>query len=154
VREAHFTGITESDLAGAEGVILCGTALRDNFFVERIQEFSWLRTVPVPVLGICAGMEVLCLAFGGKLRIGCGIGLTTVRACAPDPVLGERTEFGAYELHSFACEPAPGWIVTSVSDGCIQSFRHPDRPLFGVMFHPEVRNDRVVERFLVLCSGR
>ena len=39
----------------------------------------------------------------------------------------------------------------AVSDTGIQAVRHPEKPIFGVMFHPEVRNDEVVERFLALC---
>ena len=44
--------------------------------------------------------------------------------------------------------------MTAVSDEGIQAMHHPDLPLYGVMFHPEVRNDVVVERFLVLCREK
>ena len=46
--EAHFSGITGVDLEGADGIILCGTALKDNLFSEKVQEFLWLREVRVP----------------------------------------------------------------------------------------------------------
>jgi GMP synthase (glutamine-hydrolysing) len=42
----------------------------------------------------------------------------------------------------------------AVSDSGVQAVRHPDIPLFGMMFHPEVRNDGVVERFLSLCQEK
>jgi len=149
--EAHFSGIREADLRDPHGIILCGTALKDNLFAEKVQEFLWLKDIRVPVLGICAGMQALCLVHGGALRQECEIGMTTVRVTRPDPLLGDRQAFTAYELHSFACDPPPGWEVTAVSDRCVQAVRHPDRPLSGVMFHPEVRNDLVVERFCALC---
>jgi GMP synthase (glutamine-hydrolysing) len=149
--EAHFSGISGHDIRDASGIILCGTALKDNIFAGKVQEFSWLLDIRVPVLGICAGMQALCLVYGGTLRPECEIGMTTVRGTHPDPLLCDRPAFTAYELHSFACDPPPGWMVTAVSDRCVQAVRHPDRPLFGVMFHPEVRNDRVVERFCTLC---
>jgi GMP synthase (glutamine-hydrolysing) len=152
-REAHFSGITAEDFSGADGIILCGTALRDNVFAEHVQEFSWLQEVSVPVLGICAGMQALSLVYSGTLRPACEIGMTTVRVTHPDPLLPDQPAFEAYELHSFACDPPPGWVVTAVSDRCVQAIRHPDRPLYGVMFHPEVRNDLVVERFCTLCRG-
>ena len=154
VREAHFSEIRSDDLKDATGIILCGTALKDNLFATRVQEFSWLRTISVPVLGICAGMQVLCHVFGGTIRPGCEIGMTTVRADAPDPLLPGSPVFQAYELHSFACDPPRGWVVMAVSDSCVQAVRHPDRPLYGVMFHPEVRNDGIVERFLSLCGEK
>jgi GMP synthase (glutamine-hydrolysing) len=153
-REVHFSRADDADLTAADGIILCGTALMDNLFAENVPEFARMPDAGLPVLGICAGMQALCLAHGGTIRPACEIGMTTVRALMPDPLLGDTGEFAAYELHTFACDAPPGWEVTAVSDRCIQAVRHPDRPVFGVMFHPEVRNDHVVERFCALCRER
>jgi GMP synthase-like glutamine amidotransferase len=153
-KETHFSEAGSKDLDGATGIILCGTALKDNLFAERAGGFSWLRNISVPVLGICAGMQVLCLVFGGSLSPGCEIGMTSIRTGIPDPLLPGTPEFTAYELHGFTGNPPPGWVVTAVSDEGIQAVHHPDRPLYGVMFHPEVRNDTVVERFLSLCGEK
>ena len=153
-REMHFSELRSADLENADGIILCGTALKDNLFATRVKEFSWLWNCSVPVLGICAGMQILCLVFGGTIRPGCEIGMTAIRADKPDPLLPGSPAFHAYELHSFTCDPPRGWEVTAVSDGGVQAVRHPDRPLYGVMFHPEVRNDGVVERFLSLCHTK
>jgi GMP synthase-like glutamine amidotransferase len=30
--------------------------------------------------------------------------------------------------------------------------RHGERPVYGVLFHPEVRNEWLIERFLAFCS--
>jgi GMP synthase-like glutamine amidotransferase len=152
--EMHFSEIRHEELERAAGIILCGTALEDNLFATQEEKFAWLRDVRVPVLGICAGMQVISLLFGGRIRPGCGIGMTMVRAGAPAPILTEGPEFMAYELHTNTCDPPPGWVTMAVSDNGIQAVRHPDRPLYGVMFHPEVRNDAVVERFLAACRKR
>ena len=152
-REVHFSEAGNADLTGISGIILCGTALQDNFFSERVTLFAPLVGAGLPVLGICAGMQVLCLAFGGRIRPACEIGMIKVRAEVPDPLLGSPGEFEAFGLHSFACEPPPGWIVTAISETCAQVIRHPDQPIFGVMFHPEVRIDHMVERFCALCRS-
>lgn len=152
-RETHFSEMKSDGLTSAEGIILCGTALKDNLFATKVQEFSWLRTISVPVLGICAGMQLLCRVFGGTIRPGCEIGMTTVRVDTPDPLLCKHPAFPAYELHSYSCDPPRGWLTIAVSDECVQAIRHPEKPLYGVMFHPEVRNDWVVEQFLSLCTG-
>ena len=153
-REIHFGQTGNTDLAGTDGIILCGTALQDNLFAERVDEMAPLFGSGLPVLGICAGMQALCLAFGGGIRPASEIGMTKVRRGAPDLLLGSTEEFDAYELHSFAGDPPAGWVVTAVSDTCAQAVRHPDLPLHGVMFHPEVRNDHVVETFCTLCQER
>jgi GMP synthase (glutamine-hydrolysing) len=149
--ETHFSELHSEMLERADGIILCGTALEDNLFATQEEKFTWLREVRVPVIGICAGMQVLSFVFGGRIRPGCGIGMTMVRACEPVLILPEEPEFAAYELHTNTCDPPPEWVTMAVSDDGIQAVRHPDRPLYGVMFHPEVRNDAVVDRFLALC---
>jgi GMP synthase-like glutamine amidotransferase len=153
-RETHFSDIRKDDLKGAQGIILCGTALKDNLFATRVQEFFWLKTISVPVLGICAGMQILCMVFGGTIRPGGEIGMTMIHADPTDPFICGNTDFEVYELHSFTSDPPPGWVVMAVSDSGIQVIRHPDKPLYGVMFHPEVRNDWVVEQFLTLCQKK
>jgi len=88
-------------------IILCGTALKDNGFLEHPGRFTWLLGSTVPVLGICAGMQALCLAFGGTVREGCEIGMTNIRIPKPDPIFPDRGSFQVYELHSRVCDPRP-----------------------------------------------
>lgn len=148
----HYTDMERGIPEGTEGVIICGTALKDNGFLAAIDRFDWLKKTEIPVLGICAGMQVLCLAFGGTLEVGSGIGMTEVHVTVPHPILPPPPSFQAYELHSFSCEPPPAWESLAVSSAFVQAIRDPHHPRFGVMFHPEVRNDRVVEAFLEMCG--
>jgi GMP synthase (glutamine-hydrolysing) len=148
VSERHSSELSGRDISLAAGVILCGTALKDSNYLERAGEFSWLRECSVPVFGICAGMQVLSICFGGRVMPGCEIGMAEITVTVPDPILPAGPVFSAYELHSLSCEPPPDWVVLARSPGGIQAMRHPLRPLYGVMFHPEVRNERVVKRFL------
>lgn len=149
----HYTALNEDELRDAAGIIICGTALKDNAFLENLERFSWLRNARVPVLGVCAGMQVLCLAFGGSVRPGCEIGMTSIRITVPHQILPDPPSFMAYELHTHSCVPPHGWEILAESEICIQAIRDPERPFFGVLFHPEVRYDRVVKSFLELCEG-
>ncbi|HOT03482.1 MAG TPA: gamma-glutamyl-gamma-aminobutyrate hydrolase family protein [Methanolinea sp.] len=150
-RYRHYADMEGGIPEETEGVIICGTALKDNGFLSAIDWFDWLKETEIPVLGICAGMQVLCLACGGTVREGFEIGMTEVHVTAPHPLLPPLPSFHAYELHSHSCEPPPGWEILAVSSACIQAIRDPHHPRFGVMFHPEVRNDRIVEVFLEMC---
>lgn len=150
-RSVHFRAVSARDFHGVEAVILCGTPLADNAFLDEPAAFSWLKMIQIPVLGVCGGMEIVCKIFGGLLGPCTEIGMTEIRATGADPLLSEPPSFSAYELHTLACTDPGSLEVLAVSDRCIQIVRHPTRPVYGVMFHPEVRNEWVVERFLSIA---
>jgi GMP synthase (glutamine-hydrolysing) len=146
----HYSRLPDDPAGGNNAIILCGTALKDTGYLREIGRFSWLSSVPVPVLGICAGMQVLALVHGGSLRPACEIGMEEVRVLSDNPILPPCASFYAYELHRYSCVPPAGWTTLAVSKNCVQAISHPELPLFGVLFHPEVRNGVVIERFLSL----
>ena len=149
----HFLSLTDDHLSGAEAVILCGTPLADTAFLSKPNLFSWLKETQLPVLGICAGMEVICTIFGGTVSPCTEIGMAEVMATGSDPIFQNPGSFSAYELHSLSCTDPMNLNVLAISKRCIQVIRHPERPIYGVMFHPEVRNEWVVERFLSLAGN-
>lgn len=144
----HFTEWDSIIKDNVDAVILCGTPLKDNRFAEMTECFAWIPESPVPVLGICAGMQALILAYGGSIRENPEIGMTAVHCIVSgDPVFREM-KWTAYELHRFSTVPGSSFIPLAKSGACIQAVRHQSDPVYGVMFHPEVRNTWVVERFL------
>jgi len=149
----HYTAVSAPDIEGADGAVLCGTALKDTGFAEHPGRFRWLPAFERPVLGISSGMLALAAAFGGGTVPCCEIGMTDVRVTAPDPLFAGMTGFPAYELHERAVETPRGFIPLAVSDRCIQAIRHRSLPLYGLLFHPEVRNEWVIERFLRLVEN-
>jgi GMP synthase-like glutamine amidotransferase len=147
----HYRSVSSADFQGAEAAILCGTPLADNAFLENPGAFSWVEKTGIPVLGICAGMEMIGQTFGGVLGPCTEIGMTGIRVTGTDPFFSESLSFSAYELHTIACRDPGPLKVLAVSDRCIQVIRHPVRPVYGVMFHPEVRNEWAVDQFLSLA---
>jgi GMP synthase-like glutamine amidotransferase len=151
-RVAHYSE-PDSLPAGVSRVILCGTALKDNGYLEHLERFRWIPKATVPVLGICAGMQVLAGLLGGEVVEAPEIGMTEVAATRKDEILGTERIFSAYELHNFGVTLPPGCSELARSEACIQAFRHGKKKWWGVMFHPEVRNEWVVERFVQVIGA-
>ena len=96
-------------------------------------------TADRPMFGICLGHQILGLAVGGdtfKLKFG--------HRGANHPV--KELQSGKVEItsqnHGFAVDPQslPGHIVVThenLYDGTVEGFRHKDKPIFSVQYHPE-----------------
>ena len=147
----HYSECDEGYVCEAEGIILCGTALCDNAFTHQKEAFEWLHSPHCPVLGVCAGLQAMILAFGGSLEEKPEIGMTAIRSLSEEGLI-DRSEFMAYELHRYAPRPTEDFIVLAKSGSCVQAVKHRFMPYYGVMFHPEVRNEWIVENFLAVCD--
>jgi carbamoyl-phosphate synthase small subunit len=93
----------------------------------------------VPMFGICLGHQVLGLAVGGrtfKLKFGHRGANHPVKDLASG-----RVEITS-QNHGFAVEPdsLPANVTvthTNLNDGTVEGFRHVDKPIFSVQYHPE-----------------
>lgn len=148
----HYTAVTAQDIEAADAAILCGTALKDAGFAEHPERFRWLLAFQRPVLGISSGMRALAAAFGGDTVPCYGIGMTDVRVLAPDPLFSGKEVFPAYEVHEYAVQAPAGFVTLAVSDACVLAIRHRSRPMYGLLFFPEVRNEWIIERFIELSG--
>ena len=151
----HFSELMPEDIDACQKVVLCGTALKDNAFTEPDTDASaklgWLKTIGKPVLGICAGMQILAGLFGVPRIASKEIGMKRITVLKENILFPGHT-LDVYCLHSFACSPAVAhdFDVLARSELCVQAIRHKTLPLYGVLFHPEVRNEAVVKNFLEL----
>jgi anthranilate/para-aminobenzoate synthase component II len=142
----HYREIKQADLARCNTIILSGTPLKDNATLSQIERFEWLKTCEKPVLGVCAGMQTIGLVFGAKLKQCLGIGMTEITTMCANSLFSGA--FSAYTLHGFSIEPHTTFDVLAESSQCIQAVKHRDRNVFGVLFHPEVRNPEILQRFV------
>ena len=118
-----------------------------------------IRTAPVPILGICAGHQLIGHAHGATWG---PLGPLQEGETDPDPRFapGQRKERGFlpvqtdphcplfcrlgptacfFQSHYWHLHDAPaGFIARACSPWSpIQAIEHRDRPIFGVQFHPE-----------------
>jgi GMP synthase-like glutamine amidotransferase len=143
----HYRDVSKQDLTKCDKVILSGTTLEDNGFLSESERFLWLKETRKPVLGICAGMEAIGKVFGAKLTPSLEVGMTQISTFTENPLFSG--EFRAYSLHTLCVEATGQFEVWAKSVRCIQAIKHKTQPVIGVLFHPEVRNREVIQRFLV-----
>lgn len=116
----------------------------------------------VPVLGICYGFQLMAHALGGQVgRTGeREYGHTPTTTSAASLLLdGVPADLSVWMSHGDAVSQAPdGFDVCAATPQTpIAAFEDPQRRLFGVQWHPEVRHSqygqRVLENFLYRGAG-
>ncbi len=144
----HFIEVTNQDLSQCDRVILSGTALKDTATLSQLEKFMWLKETEKPVLGICAGMETIGVVFGMRLIRSLEIGMTQINMLKENPLF--CGDFKAYSLHSYCVEPSGDFYVWAKSTKCVQIIKHKIKPIYGALFHPEVRNPELIKCFILL----
>jgi GMP synthase-like glutamine amidotransferase len=118
-------------------------------------ECELIRTVEVPYLGICAGHQFVCMAYGMDIQpMGKDydqpeeVGPARVSILEQAPLLaGLPDPFQVMMYHSWevkGCSPELKTIGrTSLCRNAV--VRHRERPVYGVQFHPEMLNCPTVQ---------
>ena len=148
VRVARIEEIKSIDSA-CTGVIVCGTALADTWYRTR-HLTPLLNRWNGPMLGICAGMQMLVCETGGEIVPLSEIGMIPIHATEQgreDILIKGKDEFSGYALHQCTVSLSPQWVSLAVSEATVQIAKHLSNPWYGVLFHPEVRNEWIIERF-------
>ncbi|MFP4168805.1 MAG: anthranilate synthase component II [Desulfonatronovibrionaceae bacterium] len=95
----------------------------------------------IPVLGVCLGHQALACYAGSKVNTGTRImhGKTSEVMHDGSPLFaGISSPFTACRYHSLLAEDIPGIeVIANTEEGEIMALKLPDRPWYGVQFHPE-----------------
>lgn len=145
----HYLDVDSSEVESYRHIILSGTTLKDFEFLEHFECFRWIKTCTKPVLGICAGMQLIIRVYGEQLVSCQQVGMTEITTTKPNPLFSAT--FQAYSLHTYTMAPeGRTFYAIAQSDRCIQAIVHKKKPVYGVLFHPEVRNPDILKRFIEL----
>lgn len=145
----HYLRLKKGDLE-AEKVILCGTSLRDFEYLKHLRMFGWLRDYRGDVLGICGGAQILARVFGGDVFQSREVGKILVKR--KEEFFDLPEEFFAYSIHNFGIKAPEGFqVAASSSEGAQVILREEKNRgggmLLGILFHPEVLNKGIIEKF-------
>ena len=147
----YYKKITDKELFNKklEKIIICGTSLKDKEYLENLEYFKWLKFPKLnkPILGICGGMQIISLIFGGTLIENKEIGLIKIQFKKEflnfKPSLNE-----VYLLHNYAAINKDFEVFAHSQEFEIsQAIKHKTREIYGVLFHPEVRNKELIIKF-------
>ena len=144
----HFEDCSRETLSSYDRIIICGTSLQDFSYVECLPFFDdLLKEFEAPILGICSGMQILTSIFGiSGLIDNVEIGVVEVKTLESNKLF--KGTFQAYNLHNYSVQDCDTFTILAKSDYSIQAVKHANREIYGISFHPEVRNESIIENFL------
>jgi GMP synthase (glutamine-hydrolysing) len=143
----HYTECTEQNIFEFEKILICGTSLQDNSYQKDIDKFKIILTnFEKPILGICSGMQIVCTIFGDKIIKNLEIGMVDIETLEKNSLC--KGKFQAYSIHNNSVGNLVYFTILAQSETSIQVIKHKTKDIFGVSFHPEVRNESIIENFL------
>ncbi len=118
----------------------------------------------VPVLGICYGMQLIAQLAGGQVKPSNAreYGRADIIVKSGDGLFagfGAASNVTVWASHGDRIEqPPPGFRITATSANApVAAMQHDSRPLYGVLFHPEVahtaRGGEIIHNFLFGICG-
>jgi GMP synthase-like glutamine amidotransferase len=141
----HYSQINKNILDKATRVIICGTSLKDNEYLNNIDKFLWLKKFKQPVLGICAGMQIIGSIFNQKIDKNQEIGFFYEKFTKNFFSLNKETE--VYHLHNNYIKFNKKQFDIYNKGKIIQAIRKKRTNIYACLFHPEVRNQKVISKF-------
>lgn len=119
-----------------------------------------IKTLRIPILGICYGHQILAAMLGGVIESGENkeYGFTTIN-CQNDSVLFSdlNKKQTVWMSHGDHVSKLPDSCrITSNSDSIrVASYESKDQKFFGVQFHPEVTHTtnglKMLDKFIDIC---
>lgn len=143
----HYNALTKKDLEKSSKLIICGTSLQDNQISKSVKKFEFLKNYEKPILGICAGMQIMGVVFGGKLKKGKEIGFYREKFQKDFLGIRKNSELEVYHLHNYNVSLPREFENYAKNVKISQAIKHKTKEIYGVLFHPEVRNKELIKNF-------
>ncbi|KKQ41182.1 MAG: Glutamine amidotransferase class-I [Candidatus Magasanikbacteria bacterium GW2011_GWA2_37_8] len=152
--------VKNEDLQRFSGIIISGAPILLTSVDKQkyLDIFEFIKTIGIPVLGICFGHQVIGLLYDAEISI---IDMVSKRLpieiVKPDVLFsGAKNHALLKEEHSECITLPKDFDLLAQSNTCPnEAMKHKEKNIFGVQFHPEMSgaNGRVIlQNFLELCE--
>ena len=143
----NYKATSLKDIEKADKIIICGTSLADFDYLKHLENFEWIKNCKKPILGICAGAQIIALVFSSKLRKMQEIGMIKVKF--DEEFFGINQEIEAYSLHNLGFKKIGEELQpVAFSEKGVEAFKHNSKHIYGILFHPEVKNKEIIKSFI------
>ncbi|MGM5481721.1 MAG: diphthine--ammonia ligase [Nanobdellota archaeon] len=144
-----LASVTSEALKGKK-VIMSGTALKDNKFMECETQAQTIVESGKPVLGICAGMELILKTQDVELERISKIGPVKVSSVKNHDLVAGLDGTSPYFIHNLGVSTNKNTplIQLLVTEEAMALVKLKDKPVYGVQFHPELGDKSLILKFV------
>ena len=139
----------------ADAIVLSGGSLSISIEDYRVGNLAEYLHIGKPVLGICFGMQFITDHFGGSCAPAevPEFGPVRINVIKKDDIFnGVPESFIAWENHNDEVKETSLEVLASSENCKVQAVKHPELPIYGLQFHPEVEHTqygrRIFENFI------
>ena len=124
---------------------------------------EYIKHFDIPILGICLGHQLIAKAYGGEVTTSDTESYAQVKInINNDKNLFKQLapEMDVWSSHKDEVKTIPqDFEVLASSNLCdVESFKHEDKDVYGIQFHPEVhhtpKGSIIFENFYKICQKR
>ncbi len=152
--------IKKNDFKSFAGIIISGapTSLTEIDLQKYLNPFRFIKTINVPVLGICLGHQIIGLLYGSEIHKGRVIDKKErINLIVEKEVLflGIKNHSLFREEHSEYVTLPDKFHLLAKSNSCDnEAMKHKSKKIYTTQFHPEVsgkNGTKIFENFLKMC---
>ncbi len=137
-----FNCISPEDAGNYDAIILSGGHKFDvkSHDKEYSKEIRIIKNSNTKILGICLGFQLICHVFNCKLEKLPKLekGILDIKIIRQDKILEGISSLKVFEDHRWAVKNVKPLMPLAKSKDGIEIIRHPNKPIYGMQFHPEM----------------
>ena len=153
--------LSETQISKAKGIIISGAPilLTESYPTLFADRFFFLKTISIPVLGICFGHQVLGLVFGETVFKGEEVRRSEQINFMFDDALTQgiplTSSFTEDHIEGVGLPDDDFFLLASSVHYEVEAMKHKKKNIYGVQFHPEVSGElgkKLLSNFCGLCK--